>query len=299
MRALVALLLMTMMARADGVAFPGQPPQLGVTGAAMSYSGSGGSSSCSESIALRARMDGAENTSAVDVLICGMVMDATYSLLDGLYVFATNSATNAQLNWAQNAYNLTLNGTETFAANAGYTGDASTGYFDTGFNPSTAGGQFQRNAATIGGCALNTRSATNSGTLLGVTNGSTGTSYSVILPFEGSVVIYDVNGSALPSASETNSQGSYTAIRSSSSATALYRNGNATPIASSGSDTSADLVNKNMLIGGAYYDANVLFFSNDQIAYVFYGNTMTTTQMTAIYNRLHTYLAAVGAPSGC
>jgi hypothetical protein len=55
------------------------------------------SSGCSQATTLLGRMDGSENTSAVRTLVCSMVSDGTWSLLDFLHVFAINSTTNAQL----------------------------------------------------------------------------------------------------------------------------------------------------------------------------------------------------------
>jgi hypothetical protein len=49
-------------------------------------------------------MDGSESTSAVTTMVCGMVSDGTWSLLDALYVFAINSTANATLNWKSTSF---------------------------------------------------------------------------------------------------------------------------------------------------------------------------------------------------
>jgi hypothetical protein len=293
---LVILIYHPVLLWADGATFPSQPPTIGISGAAINYPSSSFVANCSQSSALIARMDGGENKTAVDTLICGMVTDATYSLMDGLYVFATNSTTNALLNWAQNAYNLTKTGTETFAANAGYTGDGSTGYFDTGFTPLTASGQYTQDGASIGGCALNAR--TVSGNLYTVgTFSSTNVTYSFIQPLTtGNTFQYTLNSSSsAQSTAESNSQGSYIVVRPNSTSLIAYRNG-----ASLGSvtDNSGAMPNDHILIGAVLYSGSPAGFSTDQIAYSFIGGALTGTQATAIYNRLHTYLTAVGA-SGC
>jgi hypothetical protein len=278
---------------ADGASFPGQPPIIGASGAAINYPSSSGVS-CSQSGALMARMDGSENKTAVDALICGMVTDGTYSLLDGLYVFATNSGTNAQLNWAQNAYNLTLHGSETFAANAGYTGNGSTGYFDTGFTPSTAGGQYAFNSANIGGCVLTNRTSAQNYALIGIED--SGNDYSLIIPLSsGSSFAYDLQGNTIPSYSTSTAQGSYAVSRTGASLNALYYNGSqvATP-----NDGYHGIDAYKFPIGASNINGTIQRFSADQIAYAFFGGGLTSTQAIAIYNRLHTYLAAVGA-SGC
>lgn len=58
--------------------------------------------------------------------------------LDQLYVYWQDEQASHQ-NWAQNAYNTTKVGSVTFAQ-AGATGDGSTGYLSTGFAPGVTGG---------------------------------------------------------------------------------------------------------------------------------------------------------------
>ena len=49
-----------------------------------------------------------------------------------------------------------------------------------------------------------------------------------------------------------------------------------------------------------YNSANsVTYPTGDQIGYAFFGEGMTSTQVSKIDTRLHAYMTAVGAPSGC
>jgi hypothetical protein len=58
---------------------------------------------------------------------------------DALYLpFFASVEADALLNVVQNQYNLTKNGAITFTPNKSFTGDGSTGWLDTGFNPTTA-----------------------------------------------------------------------------------------------------------------------------------------------------------------
>lgn len=81
----------------------------------------------------------------INSLIVSLKASGTWGKLDALYVLAAHDAQAARLNWIQNAYNLTPNGTVTFTPDVGYQGDGSTGYLDTGFNPATAGGKHSLN----------------------------------------------------------------------------------------------------------------------------------------------------------
>jgi hypothetical protein len=248
---------------------------------------------CSQATAILARMDGTQNTPAVTTAVCALA--ANGSLGDLRYVFATSSATNAKLNWAQSAFNLTQTGTETFTANAGFQGDGSTGFFDTGFNPSTAGGSYTQNSASIGACVLTSRTVSQAYVEIGASDNSTLFSY--IEPLQTSLVNYELNGGTFPNLTNSNAQGSWIVSRTSSSAIALYKNGSsvATP-----SDTSTGLPPVDLSIGAFNTDAGgIVDFSADLLAYTFAGGGLTPTQIANDNSIMHAYLVAVGAPSGC
>src|SRR5208283_3321474 len=76
--------------------------------------------------------------------------DGTWSLLDALYIFATNTTTTAALNLVSSSFTGTVNGTLTFSADNGWTGDGSTGYFGTNFIPSIALGNCKLNSCSMG-----------------------------------------------------------------------------------------------------------------------------------------------------
>jgi hypothetical protein len=90
-------------------------------------------------------------------------------------------------------YSATTNGTLTFTANEGYTGDESTGYIDTGFNPNSASGNFSLNSATLAVRNFTSISTTEQ-CFLGESDNTGGPKYSIILP-DGGVVYFDLNGS--------------------------------------------------------------------------------------------------------
>jgi len=253
---------------------------------------------CSQYLALAGRMTAGFNTTAVQNLICGMVTDGTYSLLDGLYVFATNSQSNAQLNWAQNAFNLTANGSITFAANTGVTSDGSTGYFNTGFTPSTAGGHYSANSASMGFCIVNNRTTGVSATNVGAvsTGGATFDYFNALTPTN-SWMNWVLHGSGRNTV-VSGTRGHWVGSRTSSTAVALYLNGNTTAV-DSFSDTATVMSNVPVYILTANNQGSAGGFVTDQTASVFIGAGLTSTQMQNIYNRLHTYFQAVGQTTAC
>jgi hypothetical protein len=256
----------------------------------------GGGGGCSQATAFIARtsgLSGTENTATTN-LICGMVTDGTYSIMDGLYVFATNTTTTATLNWAQNAFNLTWTslGNCTFAADSGLTGDGATCFAGTGYTPSSSGGHMTQNSASIGGCVVNSRSASQNYVVIGTTNGA---NYSYMQPYNGTTFQYDLQGGTFPSFSQGNAQGSWIISRVSSSALALYLNGSsiATP-----ADTSGALIGQAIDVMAFNNNGTTNDFTADKIAYAFFGGGLTSTQAGNVRTRLNTYYTAVGG-TGC
>jgi hypothetical protein len=222
-----------------------------------------------------------------------MVTDGTWAKMDGLYVFATNSTTTANLNLVSTSYGLTQNGTVTFSANNGYTGDGSTGYFLTGFEPAISGGNWSLNSASMGVCVLSSRS-NSSNNYAEMWNG---TSLQTSFIFTGNTTYggsgFGLNGDT-EALSASNAKGAWTVSVTSSSQGYVAYNGSTTSTSPSITGISAAQVS--IL---AAYSVSISYYSPDQLAYAFYGGGLTSTQVTAVYNRLHTFLSTVGAASGC
>jgi len=287
---------------ADGLSAPIAVGPIGQSSAAVRFPPqSSGGAGCPTSATFLARTSGLSGTqiSAYQIMICGMVTDGTWSLMDGLWVFATNTTTTANLNLVSTSFSLTVHGTETFAADAGYTGDGSTGYFDTGYNTSTSGVNYTQNSASLGECTLTSRTAQQSYNAIG--NQETVNFFAnLIAPLlsAGGPLEFELTGNTYlqDTPSPFSAQGSYIETRTTSSTVALYLNGTS---AFSGSDTSGALANANIFIGALNEGGTAGLFDADQLAYAFIGGGLTGTQISNIYSRLHTFLVAVGAPSGC
>ena len=251
---------------------------------------------CSQATSLLARMDGTENTNAIVTAVCGMVADGTFQLLDGIDVFAINSTSNALHNWVSATYDPILSGSCTFTVNQGYNGDGSSCFIATQFIPSSAAGNMTLNSADFGICVFTSRAGKSNNVEFGVTGSSTGQIY--FNPRIGSnFTSHELNGNSFPGPSSSSSQGMWTVTRTSSSTINLYRNGSS--VASGESDTSVSLPTHPISILAFNNNGTEDEFSTDQIGAAFWGSGLTATQVTNIYNRLHTYFTTIGAPSGC
>lgn len=156
----------------------------------------------------------------------------------------------------------------------------SNGYFDTGFNLST-GTKFVRNSACIFGWNLSTSP-------IGYCIGTGSAAESHIAPYNG----FASNHTqwAINSASEvdsgvvaTDASGFWLANRTGASASAIYQNGVqlATSSVASVAPTNATLQCNNT--------------ATCRVAVVGAGAGLTAPQITALFNRLNTYLHAIGA----
>jgi hypothetical protein len=302
--ALAATVGVCSLASADGVSFPGAPPQIAI--AQMSLLGVGCASAvcapapppgCSQATAFLAR-NGNANATITMTLICGLVTDGTWAKLDIFYVYATDTSAHALLNWTSSSFTATNAGGLTFTTSQGFTGDG-TNNIDTTWAPSINGVNFTLNSAAIGVCVLTSRTVGNNNTEYG-THSNANNSYVYFRPFNGSSLVEfgvgdtSFNTIANPSG---NAQGSWGVNRTSSTALAVYLNGNATPVGTA----SATVVGLSEFSDyNLAYDVNGApsSQSTDQIAAHWAGGGMTATDVTNIQNRLHTYLQALGT-SGC
>ncbi|WP_137389158.1 hypothetical protein [Rhodoligotrophos defluvii] len=93
-----------------------------------------------------------DQRSAVNDFIVGGKASGWWALADAIWIaksiFATSTETVLQ-NMRQDAYNATRQGTLTLD-DTGSTGDGTTGYWNSGFNPATAGGNFSQDSSSLG-----------------------------------------------------------------------------------------------------------------------------------------------------
>ena len=85
-----------------------------------------------------------------NTLLTSMKADGVWAKLDVFYVFAQDGGSAfGTLNWKNpNANQSTLVNSPTFVSNGGFTGNGTSSYIDTNFNPSTQGVQYTLNNAS-------------------------------------------------------------------------------------------------------------------------------------------------------
>lgn len=238
----------------------------------------------------------ATHTSAYKALINGLVADGVFSNLDVLYIFATQDSATALLNLVSSSFNGIANGAPTFTIDRGFTGVAAstTVYVNSGFNPTTAPSpKYTQNSAHVS--IWSATDLTVAGTGVGASSATYETS---IYPrFTDGNAYYRINdpdgsGGGIVVATAI---GHYLANRSGSNVQQGYKNA-----------VDQGVVNR---VSGAPVSGNiyVLAYNNisavtagngtsNQIASCSIGGNLSSTQVTAFYNRLRTYMTTVGVP---
>jgi hypothetical protein len=221
-------------------------------------------------------------------LVCPLVTSGTWAKLDAFYAFGlAPTAAFAEANLVSSSYTLTVTGTETFVPNVCVYGDNSTGWLNTSFTPSTAGGHMTANSGNYSVYVLNNRTAGESGwAAIGTAIGS-GSATSVIYPY------YSVGSGSfgrignitnVAYAGITSGRGLLSISRTSSSQVDYYIN--AVDVATNASDTAGSLESDTVVIGANRTGGAVSNFSGDCIAAAFFGGGLTQADETALQSAI-------------
>jgi hypothetical protein len=222
----------------------------------------------------------------INDLIAGLKTDGVWDKLDVLWVLAAHDAQAARLNWKTPAsFALTAVNSPTFTTDRGYAGNGTTSYLNTGWDPTNNGVNTLQNDAHIAAWNRTSR-GTNNSVIAGAQNPQL-----AIYPRTGSGISGGVHGAGL-TAANSDSSGLVMQERTGASATRAYRNGSSL---GTGTDTSTGRPSVDVYIGGLNASGSFAVGTTDQCAAVSIGGSLNTTLALALYNRLQTYMTAVGA----
>ena len=221
------------------------------------------------------------NGANIATLIDGLVSDSVWAKLDALYVLAQQNATDAKLNLVGTSYGLTPVGSPVFTPYKGFNGFSTTIGLDTGFNPTTApSANYLYNTASMG--VWDYASTVQPYTLIGGI-------YSSVYPlFTGNLAVVQINSSVFYEPPSTATHGLIVGERTDATTLYCYQNGVGTSQANSVS--GAD--NANFLIGNPVSGGG----NTDTLSAAFIGASLGAAGQLALYNRLRTYMTAIGVP---
>ncbi len=224
----------------------------------------------------------------MQVLIAGLATDGLTAKLDRLWVFAQASEALALVDIIAGATATNVN-SMTFTTNVGYTGDGASNYIDCNWNPNSLGGNWLQDSACLFG--WNNLSGAVGALAGGGFYGPSFNTAAYIRLNAAGVYIFGLNSVANfgTGAASAGDPGLYALNRTISTTVTLDLNGSQVDTSSL---TSVEVFNNTIkadLIDGAA-------FGNCQVCCIGGGGGLTSTDRTNLYNRLRTYMTAVGVP---
>lgn len=256
--------------------------------------GVSGASYSAEAVALFARMSTQPDDTrkaAINTLILALKAAGSWAKMDALYLCAAHEQPSAKLNWIADQYNITDPGTTapTFTTDRGFTGDGSSDYLDTGFNPATAvSPKYVRDSNHMGVWV-----GTNVGATLQWDVG-TARSYIDSLNTTNQVKANSSNIGSNVFAIAANSSIGWTAVRRDNGANYQgFRDGAApaTVVVASTAGLSLPFY----LLATSTTGPVPQNYSTRRVQAFHYGSAMTDGEMAATYTALAAYMTAVGA----
>jgi hypothetical protein len=242
-------------------------------------------------VAADGTVSGARQT-LVNNLIVGLKADGVWAKLDRLWIFAAENHESALIDLFALAQALPSSGI-TFTVDRGYTGNGTTGIIRTLFNAATMGVKYTRDAAHM--AAWDNVDRADAPTVITGVGDDFGV-FTDLMPLSSNSIIAHVNGGG--GGSPTNvgtSQGFSIGQRNSNSQTEYFHNGV--------SKGTTELAAAYPVISVPFYVCarndhvgDGSGFMTDQVSMVSYGGNFTSTEALAYYNRLRTYMTAVGVP---
>jgi len=218
----------------------------------------------------------------VNDLIVALKGHSLFTTIDRLWLLGGESdASQAKIDIVNLGTN-TVNGTIALAA-AGYLSDGTTGFLHSNFTPSTAGGNYAQNSASLGAYAQT--NPADSGVPIGA---STGASFYYIQ--QAATFATELNAATFPAISIT-TNGNWTSSRVASTQFVAYRNGAAQATLTS---TSVGLGAQPIYICADNNNGTASNFCNARISAGWIAGGWDATQNANFHTDLQAYMTAWG-----
>jgi hypothetical protein len=226
----------------------------------------------------------------IDTLIRALKTAGVWSTYDVLCIAGLNSA-DSLINWKNpGTFNSSLVNSPSFTADRGFTGNGTSSYINTNFNPVTAGGNFSLNSAHLG---LYCR--TDSNPALARDMGARtafNSDESVLILQETGNAFAGLNSNGVDGGASGDSDGYWSSSRTASNAVVLIRNGSGF---ASSSRTSSAMPNLNIYVGAVNSSGSPLGYTARQYTAWSIGGGLTGTQLADEYTVIQAYMTAIGA----
>jgi hypothetical protein len=228
----------------------------------------------------------------INTLIAALKNASVWTKLDCLWVLAAADAQAAQRNWKADAFNLTPTNAPTFAADRGYTGNASNAYLATGFNAATAGGQYAQNSGSLGVWRLTVPTTGDNRVDIGVSSSGGAFPSALIRPYGQTSGKTDVGLNDNSAAGSLDRVTGFEVVTRNDSANIILYRGSAE--AATQAKTSTALNSLAMTILALNVGGTPAQFSNSELAIAFIGSGLTLADVQAMKAAFEAYLLGVG-----
>lgn len=221
------------------------------------------------------------NTGDLNTLIAGDKADSTFATRDRYYIMETDGDLNfACLDYKNPGSGTRLNivGGVTYTTRKGFTGNGTTGYLDTQFNPSTA------TSYTLNNCGFGVYVYTKP--TAGVVLGVVATGARLTLQYGGLPTVFEINGNTSPTCPDHNNKGNYQVHRTSSSFANINKNG-ATEVVNT-ADVSVARPNASVALLARNNNGTRDLFCNATVSNCWFGANLGASSV-AMDNRWRTY----------
>jgi len=246
---------------------------------------------CAQSLAFFARL-ATQPTLARKTLynsmIASLVSAGVWGKLDALYMFAAADQATALTNLVSPNFGATAVNSPAFTADHGISGNGTSAYINTNFNPVSAGGQYALNSAHLSCWDL---TAQNSGqTVAGAYDGA---NISYLTVHDGGTADFAANSatSSIYSPATSGTPGFVLGSRTDLNTIAIYKNNSM--LGSNSAKPSSAIPNLPIYIGGRNNSGAFGNGITDQIASFSAGAGLTSADALALYNAQHAYMQAV------
>jgi hypothetical protein len=225
--------------------------------------------------------------------VCNLIVAykaaGVYALMDEEWLYASENAFTAKVSIVAPYHSHTLVNSPVFTANRGYAGGTGPDYINTGY---VTGGR-SLNDQSFGAYVFSPNTTVGSNAIMG--NHSNG-SYSLLEPqVSAGNALVDSTDTSFSSIANTNAQGSYVVSRTSSTNINFTKNANSVLTATAPSVAGPPNLAWFVFTFNDGGGPNQNYYPGDIISSVFFGGTLTSTQVAGKNAALNTYMTTVGA----
>jgi hypothetical protein len=241
--------------------------------------------------------------SAINQLVLDLKSYSVWSKMDVIYPFVGGTSTTTRYNLKDpSAYLITWNGGVTFNSN-GVTGNASTGYGQTGWNPSVYSTTVRDLRSSVSFSIYSRTNSTSNASDIGVTNytnaGGSQAAIQVLCRRSNGDMYWDnyssSNGRIQTAVSD--SLGLISTSRTSTTSMKVYQNstqkGSTLTTAATTADIHTDL-NYEMYVLAANQRGTAVDYTSRNLAYMHIGQGFSDTEISNIYTSVQTYQTTLG-----